>query len=266
MSYNFVSHDLSSERIISATCSAGVIIFCESQLSCFKLFKQRTTLFFFMAQLAICSSALETALSASAYFSDNVRVLPMLVIISITIFVYNVSYPIMVFLRLRLVQKFSKYIMYIPVALAVVMTALRYYWIRTIVTGGRYCYNMYHIIQPITTIILNTQYIVINIFFIVIAIKHFENIVHTRCAIIVNVIVIALECVMVAIEFIVPELCIILCVISIVDQIKVRLEIEILSYIVKSILERRISDEDQLVTEIHNSTGCVSRDIKFVRY
>lgn len=235
MSYNFSSHDVSSQRIVSAICSAGIILFCESQLTCFKVFKRRTTLFFFMAQFAICTSALETALSTLAYFSENVRILPMLVIISITIFVQNVSYPIMVLLRLSIVQKFPKYIIYIPLILAIILTSLRYFWIHTIVTGGRYCYNVYHIIQPITTIILNTQYIIINLFFIAIAIKHFQNIVHTRSTVIVNIVVILIECVIVAIEFIVPELCIILCIISITDQIKVRLEIEILSFIVQSV-------------------------------
>ena len=103
--------------------------------------------------------------------------------------------------------------MYIPIILAIILNLLRYFWIHTIVTGGSYCYNVYHIIQPITTIILNTQYILINLFFIVIAINHFQNIVHTRCAVIVNIIVIMIECVILAIEFFVPELCVILCVI-----------------------------------------------------
>jgi hypothetical protein len=243
--------DLSSQRLISGICSAGIVVFCESQLSCQKLFKRRTTLFFFMAQLAICSSAVMTALSTSTYFSHNLRVLPMLVLISIVSFVQNVSYPIMILLRLRLVRNFPIYIMYIPVILGIVLTSLRYFWIRSIITGGRYCYNVYHIIQPITTIIFDTQYIIINIFFIVIAIKQFRNIVHIRSAVIVNIIVIILECVMVVVEFVVAELCIILCIISIAYQIKVRLEIEILSYIVQSARERerRTGDEDQSVTE-----------------
>jgi hypothetical protein len=238
---SYVTGDLSSQRIVSTISGAGIILFCESEYACFRLFRRRTTLFFFITQLAIWASALTTALSTSIYFLPYLRVLPMLVLISIARFVENMSYPIMMLLRLRFVQNFPIYIMYIPVILATIFTALRYYWIRSVLAGGRYCFNIYHIIQPIVIIILTVEYIVINIFFIVIAIKHFQNIVHVRSAVIINLIVIVLECAVVVIAFVVTEQCfmpnIILCVITIVDQIKVRLEIEILSYIVQSVRE-----------------------------
>jgi hypothetical protein len=237
-----MSGDLSSQRIISAICGVGIELFCESQYSCLRLFRRKTTLFFFVAQLAICTSTLMTALSASIYFLPDLRVLPMLILISILKFAQNVSYPLMILIRLRWVRNFSIYIMTIPVISATVFTALRYFWIRSVLAGEKYCFHIFNIIQSITSIILSVQYVVINLFFIVIAIKHFENIVHIRWVVIVNIIVIALQCVVVVIEFVVIEECfmpnIILCVISIADQIKVRLEIEILSYIAQSVHDR----------------------------
>lgn len=234
--------DLSSQRIVSGICGAGIVLFCESQYSCLRLFRRKTTFFFFMTQLAILASALETALSASIYFLSNLRTLPMLIIISIVRFVQNISYPTMILLRLKLVQNFSIYIMGIPVILSTILTALRYFWIRSVLLGAEYCFHIFYIIQPVTTAILVVEYISINIFFIMMAIKHFENIVHIRCAVIVNIIVIIIECVVVIAEFAIKEHCfmpnIILCIITISDQIKVRFEIEILSYIVQSVRQR----------------------------
>jgi hypothetical protein len=240
--------DLSSQRLISAICGAGIVLLFESEYACLKLFKQRTTLFFFICELSIMSSALGTGLATSVYFLYNLRILLMLIIITLTKFVQNVSYPIMILLRLRFVRNFSVYIMYIPVVLAAILTALRFFWIGWILTGDYYYFDVYFIIQPITTTLLTIQSIVINIFFIVIAIKHFENVVHIRSVVIVNIIVIALECVKVLIEFLFTDGWIILCVIPIITQIKVRLEIDILSYIVQSVelaRERRISGEDE---------------------
>jgi hypothetical protein len=240
------------DRLISGICGAGIVLLCESEYSALKLFKQRKTLFFFICQLVIWSSALETALAASVYFLPDLRLLPMLVIISIIKFLQNVSYPIMILLRLRFVRNFSIYAICIPVVVGVVLTTLRYFFIRWILTGEKYYFYGFFIVQIITTIILTAQSIVINIFFIVIAIKHFEKIVDIRSAVIVNIIVIILECVVVLIEFIITDGWIVLCVISIVAQIKARLEIDILSYIVQSTesaRERRASGEDESETE-----------------
>ena len=244
------------DRLISGICGAGIVLLCESEYSALKLFKQRKTLFFFICQLVIWSSALETALAASVYFLPDLRLLPMLVIISIIKSqpqqYQNVSYPIMILLRLRFVRNFSIYAICIPVVVGVVLTTLRYFFIRWILTGEKYYFYGFFIVQIITTIILTAQSIVINIFFIVIAIKHFEKIVDIRSAVIVNIIVIILECVVVLIEFIITDGWIVLCVISIVAQIKARLEIDILSYIVQSTesaRERRASGEDESETE-----------------
>lgn len=244
--------DLSSQRLISGISGGGIVLLCESEYSALKLFKRRTTIFFFVCQLSIWSSALQTALSVSIYFLPDLQVLLMLVIILIARFVLLMNYPMMILLRLRLVRDFSIYIMYIPVIISVILIILRYFWIRWILIGGNYYFHVYFIARIITSIIVAAEFTIINIFFIVIAIKHFENVVHIRSAVIVNIIVIVLQCVVVLIEIIVINQSIVLCVIFFVDQIKTRLEIEILSYIVQSIestRERLISDEYESVTE-----------------
>jgi hypothetical protein len=236
--------DLSSQRLISGICGAGIILLCESEYSCLKLFKRKTTLFFFVCQLAIWSTALETALTILLYFLPNLRVLPMLVIILIAKTTQNMSYPIMILLRLRFICNFSRIIMYIPVVLAIIVAALEFFWVCWILTDESYYLNVLHIILPTTTILLTVQNILINIFFIVIAIKHFQNVVHVRSVIVVNIIVIALECVVVVLEFSFTNRWILFSVRFIIAQIEVRLEIEILSYIVQSARERRVSDDE----------------------
>jgi hypothetical protein len=232
------------ERLISGICGAGIVVFCESQYACLKLFKRRTTLFFFVCQLAIWSSALETALATTVYFLPNLRVLPILVLILIAKFTQNMSYPMMILLRLRLLDDFPVIIMYIPVVLSAILASLRFFWIRWILTGESYYFNVLFIVNPITTVLLTVENIIINVFFIVIAIKHFHNIVHIRSAVIVNIIVITLEGVKMLIEFLITNKLITMCIISIISQIKVRLEIEILFYIVQP-TERHISGESE---------------------
>jgi hypothetical protein len=244
--------------LVSGICGAGIILFCESEHFCLKLFKRRTTLFFFIAQLAIWSSAAETALTTSVCLLPNLRVLPMLVVILIAKCMQNISYPVMILLRLRFVHDFPVIIMYIPVVLAVIFAILRFFWIHWILTGETYYFNVFFIIQPITTILLTVQNILINIFFIVIAIKRFRNIVHIRFVVIVNLIVIVLECVVVLIEFLIIDGWIALCVISIVSQIKVRLEIDILAYIVQSAELARERRETE--TETRNNKFCHAFD------
>ena len=87
-----------------------------------------------------------------------------------------------------------------------------------------------------------------------IAIKHFWNVVHIKSAIIVNIVVTILDGVVVLIEFLSINAWISFCVIAIVAQIKVRLEIEILSCIVELVRERRVSDESE--TETRNNKFC----------
>lgn len=245
--------NLSSQRIVSGICGVGAILFCESEYSCLRLFTRKTTLFFFMTQLAIWTSMLEMAVSALIYFLSNLQLVQMFILVSILKFAVNVSYPIMMLLRLKLIRNFTIYIMFIALILACVSIALKYFWIHSALSGGKDCFHVYYIIQPITTIAIAVQNIIINLFFIVMATKHFQNIVHIRCTIIVNIIVIIVECIVVVIEFLIGRQCsipnIIMTVISISDQIKIRLEIEILSYIVKSVSERRerfINNEENI--------------------
>ena len=144
----------------------------------------------------------------------------------------------MILLRLRFVRSFSRAIIYIPVVVAIIFTALKYFRIHWALTGESY--DVYFvIILPITTIVLAVQNIVINIFFIAIAMKRYENIVHVKSVIIVNIIVIILECLKIVMEFLVVDKRVIASAISVDGQIKVRLEIVILSYIIQTVRERR---------------------------
>jgi hypothetical protein len=233
-----ITHMTAMDNLVSAMCGAGVVLACESEYSSLKLFKRKTTLFFFACQLAIWSNALETALMASRYFVIGLKILPMFIVILIIQCVAYISYPMMILLRLRFVRSFSEMIMYIPVALGVIFTALTYFRIRWALTGEGY--DVYFlIILPISTTVLTAQNIIINIFFIVTAINRYENIIHVKSVIIVNTIVIIIECLKVIMEFLVVDKWLILSVISVVGQIKVRLEIEILSYIVQTVRELR---------------------------
>jgi hypothetical protein len=240
------------DNLISGMCGgAGIVLFCESEYTSLKLFKRRRSLFFSLCQLAIWSNSLETLLTILLSLSPNLRVLPMLVIFMITFFVQNMSYPIMMLLRLRFVYDFPVIIMYIPAVLSAALTVLEYFWIRWVLTGAEYDFNASFIVQLITTILLTVEYILINIFFIVIAIKYFQSVVHVRCVIIVNIIVIGFECIAALVQFLTINDWITLSVAAIVSQIIVRLELEILSYIIQSTeaaRERRMSDEDQSET------------------
>jgi hypothetical protein len=235
--------DLSSQRIVSGICGAGIIVLCESEYSCLRLFRRRTTLFFFIAQLAIWSSASETALVSSMYFLHNLRVLPMLVIILIVKTTQYISYPIMILLRLRFVRDFPVIIMCTPVVLTVIIIVLRSFWVRWILTGESQYFNEYFIVRPIATLLFTAENLIINVFFIIIAIKYFQNVVHIKFAVIVNIAVTIFDGVVLLIEFLPINAWISFCTLAIVSQIKVRLEIVILSYIVQSVRERRPSDE-----------------------
>ena len=150
----------------------------------------------------------------------------------------------MILLRLRFVRNFPEMIMYIPIVLAVIFTALKYFWIHWALTGENY-HIYFLIILTTTTVVLTVQNMVINIFFIVIAMKRYENMVHVRSVIIVNIIVIMLECLRIVIEFIDLDKWVIWPARSVVDLIKVRLEIEILSYIVQTVQEHRSSSQQE---------------------
>jgi hypothetical protein len=119
--------------------------------------------------------------------------------------------------------------MYIPIVLTVITVPVRFFVVHWLLTGEEYYLHVLFIILPIITVLLTVEYIVINVFFIVIAIKYFENVVHIRFVVIINLIVIILECAGGEILFLFVDKWTILCIIHIILQIEVRLEIEILS-------------------------------------
>jgi hypothetical protein len=221
--------DISFQRLVSIACGAGSVILCESEYISLKLFKKKANLFFLVCQIAILSSAIATLLTSLIYFIPDLRILPMLIIITLILFIMDVSYPIMLLLRLKIICNFNFVFMLIPVLQGIIWAALKYFWINWILTGNNYYFEIYSILQPITTVSLVIQSISINVFFIILAKKKFENIIHVKYVIIVNVIVILLECVVVTTEFLFLSTW---NIISIVSQIKIRLEISVLVYIV----------------------------------
>lgn len=238
------------DLLVAASSGVGIVIFCESEYACFKLFKKRTTLFFFICQLTILISGLLTMWNILLYFEHNLQTLLMLTISVIIRCIHDMSYPIMILLRLRIICKFSVMIMYIPIILAIMVSPLRFFNIRWLLTGEKNYLDILFIIMPIITFILTVEYIIINIFFIIIAVKHFQKIIHVRFAVIINIIVIILECGggEILILFVGDWGLAILCVLSVIIQMEVRLEIEALSYIVQSIElthERLRHDEHQ---------------------
>jgi hypothetical protein len=191
------------------------------------------------------SSALSSACIILQDLGPNLRTPPMFVITVISRCIHDMSYPIMILLRLRFIHDFSRIIMYIPVVLAIIVASLKFFIIRWLLTDEEYYLHILFIILPIITVLFAVEYITINIFFIVLAIKYFENIVHIRHVVIINIIVIISECVTGEIPVLLANTWgwPILCVIFIIAQIQVRLEIEILSYIVHSVRERQTESE-----------------------
>jgi hypothetical protein len=108
-------------ELVSALCSAGVVIFFESEYAYFRIFKRKTSLFSYVCQLSILSTALQIAVISIVYFIPSLRILPMLVVITIIKFLTDSSYPMMILLRLRLVILFPTTIMYIPLVLAAIL-------------------------------------------------------------------------------------------------------------------------------------------------
>lgn len=111
--------------------------------------------------------------------------------------------------------------------------ALKYFWICWILTNDSYYHYVFLIIQLITTICFAIQSIAINIFFAIIAVRKFEDVIHIRYVLIITIIVIILECFMITTEFIFISFWVYWIIVSIVSQIRIRLEIEILVYIVE---------------------------------
>lgn len=236
------------DLLVAALGGAGIIIFCESEYDCFRLFKKRKTLFFFVSQLTILSSVFMSVWNIMLYFKPDLRTLTLMVVSAIAKCVHDINYPVMMLLRLRIIRKFSVIIMYMPVMLAIMMSSLRFFNVLWFITGKRYYLNILFIVMPIITFTLTMEYVVINIFFIIVAIKHFDEIIRIRYVIIINIIVMILEGAGGEVLFLFAGnwKWAVLCILSIIVQIEVRLEVNILSYIKESVesnRERLINDE-----------------------
>lgn len=220
--------DLPLKRLIAAASGAGFVILCESEYACCNLFKDKTSLFFFICQLAILSSALQTALTSLVYFKPVLQTLSMLIVILLIRLVMDISYPMMTLLRLKIICKLHPVLMYIPIFQAVVWIALKYFWVIWILTGKYY--SEASIILRATIGLTIIQNIIINILFIVVAKRKFENTIHLKYVVIVNVILIMIECIILASSFLLFSSWDLG---SIMFQISIRLEITVLVYIVK---------------------------------
>jgi hypothetical protein len=223
-----------ANELVSAACGAGFVVLCESEYNSWRLFKKKKTLFFAITQLAILSTALGTALGGLIYFILSLRILPMLVIILIDRLAQNISYPIMILLRLKIICSFPTAIMYIPILLGIVLATFKYFWISWILTGSRYYFNTFSILELVALATLSIQSIAINIFFIIQAVKKFDHVIHIKYVIIVIIIIIILECSVVITAILFLSDWALWVAISIVYQIKTRLEISILAYITES--------------------------------
>jgi hypothetical protein len=219
--------------LISSICGAGVVILCESEYSCWRLFKRKTTLFFFVTQLAIFSCALINALASLFYFIPDLQMLPMLIIFTLFKFISDITYPIMMLLRLKLICRIPKFIMWIPLLLGIIWMVLKYYWIKCLLTNDKYSCQIFFVIQLTTTICFAVENVIINILFAIKAIKIFKNIINIKCIIIVTIIVVILECIIIILEFLFLTIWISWVVIAIVSQLRIRFEIEILGSIVE---------------------------------
>lgn len=221
------------QNLISGICGAGVVILCESEYSSWRLFKRKTSLFFLVTQLAILSCASINALASLLYFIPSLQILAMFIIFALVKFVTDVAYPIMMLLRLKLICRISKIIMWIPLLLGILWLVLKYFWINCISTSSNHSCQIFLIIQIITAICFAVENVIINIFFAIIVIKKFKNTINIGCMIIVTIIIIILECFIIIVEFLYLIIWFQWVVVAIVSQLKVRFEIEILAYIVE---------------------------------
>lgn len=232
-----IDNNLAFQRLIVATCGAGFILLLESEYSCLKLFKKKMTLFFFICQIAILSSATGNAFSSLLYFLPKSRNLLLFIIISLIKFIMDISYPMMILLRLKFVYKFHPIVMFTPLILNIILIILKYFWIKWALTNNNY--GIHFIIQPTIAILLTIQNIIVNVLFIMIARKKFENIIYTKSIIIVNIIVIIIQCITIIIPFLSTS---IWNSIYIISQIEIRLEIIVLAYIVLPFEREQISN------------------------
>src|ERR1700692_2645526 len=150
------------DELVSAACSAGLVILSESEYLCWKLFKRKMSVFFVVSQLAILSSAMSTALSGLSFFISYLDKLPMFVVTPVVRFVMVVSYPMMILLRLKIICNIHPIIMCVPIMQGILWITLRYFLIQWKLTNDNYYYNIFYIVRAIATSVFTAQGIVIN--------------------------------------------------------------------------------------------------------
>lgn len=223
------------DKCIAALVGAGIVIFLESEYSAWTLFHRRQTLFFYVCQLAILSSALFNGISAYAYFTPVVEIVPLYAINTIVEIVMVVSYPTMILLRLRLIHHLHPFVLCAPMLQGILWLVLGIYQTNYALTMDQHFYRVAYILQLTGMVILMVQDVIINVFFIMVARKNFSDVIHIRYVIGVNTMVIALQIASVALTFYFFNIgSSALKVIPVIEPIKVRLEIMILAYIAET--------------------------------
>ncbi|KAF8852037.1 hypothetical protein BDZ45DRAFT_730471 [Acephala macrosclerotiorum] len=189
------------DKCIAALVGAGIVIFLESEYSAWTLFHRRQTLFFYVCQLAILSSALFNGISAYAYFTPVVEIVPLYAINTIVEIVMVVSYPTMILLRLRLIHHLHPFVLCAPMLQGILWLVLGIYQTNYALTMDQHFYRVAYILQLTGMVILMVQDVIINVFFIMVARKNFSDVIHIRYVIGVNTMVIALQIASVALTF-----------------------------------------------------------------
>jgi hypothetical protein len=223
------------DRYVAASVGAGIVIFLESEYSAWRLFQRRQTLFFYVCQFAILSSALFNGISAYAYFTPAMEIVPLYTINTIVEIVMVVSYPTMILLRLRLIYHLHPLVLCAPMLQGILWLVLGIYQTKFALTKDQHFYRVAYILQLTGMVILMVQDVIINVFFIMAARKTFSDVIHIRYVIVVNMVVIALQiasATLTLLFFYINGSA--LKVIPAIDPVKVRLEIMILAYIAES--------------------------------
>ncbi|KAH8595481.1 hypothetical protein B0O99DRAFT_686886 [Bisporella sp. PMI_857] len=223
------------DNYVGASVGAGIVIFLESEYSAWRLFQRRQTLFFYVCQLAILSSALFNGISAYAYFTPAVDIVPLYTVNTIVEILMVTSYPVMILLRLRLIYHLHPLALCVPMLQGILWLVLGIYQTKFALTKDQYFYRVAYILQLTGMVILMVQDVIINVFFIMVARKNFSDVIHIRYVIAVNMIVIVLQIASAALTLIFFYIDgSALKVIPVIEPIKVRLEIMILAYITES--------------------------------
>lgn len=127
--------DLIFQKLVLAVCGTSCVILFESEYACCRLFRDRTSLFFFVCQLAILSSAIQSALISLIYFVPELITLPILIRILLIWLVMDISCPMMILLRLRILYTLHLTVMCIPIIQSFVWIALKYFLGKLVING-----------------------------------------------------------------------------------------------------------------------------------